>query len=483
LNSAIVIGGSMAGMLAARALSETFDRVTILERDLISGNLEGRPGVRQARHLHALLPRGRRILERWFPGITSEFQAAGAEVLDVANDIAWLTPQGWGVRFPSRFEALTLTRDLLDWVVRRRLLQLPNVNLLHSREVKSLRGGANLVEGVNLNFRAENKRGAFSDFLRSEFVVVSTGRNSSAPKWLRELGLPEPETSRVDAHVGYASRMFRRPSQFKSAWRALFIQAAPPAAKRAGILFPVEGNRWLVTLQGGDGDYPPADEAGFLEFARTLRSPLLFEAIKHAEPVTPISSYRAAQNKLQHYERLKSWPDRLIVLGDAACAFNPVYGQGITTAALAAEDLQRCFPQSRIRLDGVARHFQRRLAKINRAPWMLATSEDLRYAGVEGASASPAVKFMHTYINNVLRSATHSKTVRKRFLEVQGMLKGPAAIFRPFVVAQVLKEALKSKPFSCRHHAALPAAHKISALDERESAWPPVETDSRGSAT
>jgi hypothetical protein len=277
--------------------------------------------------------------------------------------------------------------------------------------------------------------------------------------------------------------MFRRPSQFKSAWRALFIQAAPPAAKRAGILFPVEGNCWLVTLQGGDGDYPPADEAGFLEFARTLRSPLLFEAIKHAEPVTPISSYRAAQNKLQHYERLKSWPDRLIVLGDAACAFNPVYGQGITTAALAAEDLQRCFPQSRIRLDGVARHFQRRLAKINRAPWMLATSEDLRYAGVEGASASPAVKFMHTYINNVLRSATHSKTVRKRFLEVQGMLKGPAAIFRPFVVAQVLKEALKSKPFSCRHHAALPAAHKISALDERESAWPPVETDSRGSAT
>lgn len=260
------------------------------------------------------------------------------------------------------------------------------------------------------------------------------------------------------------------PSQSQSAWRALFIQAAPPAAKRAGILFPVEGNRWLVTLQGGDRDYPPADEAGFLEFARTLRSPLLFEAIKDAEPVTPISSYRATQNKLQHYERLKSWPDRLIVLGDAACAFNPVYGQGITTAALAAEDLQRCFRQSCGKLDGVARHFQRQLAKINRAPWMLSTSEDLRYAGVEGAAASLAVKFMHKYMNNVLRSATRSKTVRKRFLEVQGMLKGPAAILRPFVVAQVLKEALKSKPSSPCHYEALPAAHRISALDGRESA-------------
>jgi 2-polyprenyl-6-methoxyphenol hydroxylase-like FAD-dependent oxidoreductase len=157
------------------------------------------------------------------------------------------------------------------------------------------------------------------------------------------------------------------------------------------------------------------------------------------------------------------------VLGDAACAFNPVYGQGMTTAALAAEDLQRCFRQSCGRLDGVAGYFQRRLAKINRAPWMLATSEDLRYAGVEGAAASPAVKFMHKYMNNVLRSATRSKTVRERFLEVQGMLKGPAAIFRPSVVAQVLKEALKSNPFSGRHHAALPAARKIPALDGRES--------------
>lgn len=456
-------------MLAACALSETFDRVTILERDVISGNLEGRPGVPQARHLHALLPRGRRILERWFPGITSEFQAAGAEILDLANDIAWLTPQGWGVRFPSEFEALTSTRDLLDWVVRRRLLQLPNVNLLQGCEVKSLRGRAHLVEGVNLNFRAENRRGASSDFLRSEFVVVATGRNSSAPNWLRELGLPEPETSGVDAHVGYASRMFRRPSQFQSAWRALFIQAAPPAAKRAGILFPVEGNRWFVTLQGGDRDYPPADEAGFLEFARTLRSPLLFEAVKDAEPLTPISSYRATQNKVQHYERLKSWPDRLIVFGDAACAFNPVYGQGITTAALAAEDLQRCFRQSCGKLDGVAHHFQRRLANINRAPWMLSTSEDLRYAGVEGAAASPGIRFMRKYINNVLRFATRSKTVRRRFLEVQGMLKGPAAIFSPLVVAQVSKEALKSKPSSGRHHEALRAAHKISALDGTEA--------------
>jgi 2-polyprenyl-6-methoxyphenol hydroxylase-like FAD-dependent oxidoreductase len=435
---AIVIGASMAGMLAARVLSETFAQVTVLERDVISGAMEGRAGVPQARHLHALLPKGRRILEEFFPGITAEFQAAGAEILDVANDIAWLTPQGWGVRFPSDLEAVTSTRDLLDWVVRKRLSLVPNVEILDGCEVKGLAGLPKEVHGVRASFRSETT----TDTLQADFVVVATGRNSPVSRWLSELGLPEPETTRLDAHVGYASRMFRRPERYDARWRSLFIQAAPPAAKRAGILFPVERGRWLVTLQGGDRDYPPIDDAGFLEFARSLRSPMLYEAIKNAHPLTPVSSYRATENRLWHYERLTLWPDRLAVLGDAVCAFNPVYGQGMTTAALAAFDLRSSLKQSHRGFEGVGRRFQRRLARINRPPWMLATSEDLRFAGAEGGSPGLGARFMHTYLNEVLRAATHSRSVRARFLEVQGMLKGPTAIFRPSVVAAVLRQML-----------------------------------------
>jgi 2-polyprenyl-6-methoxyphenol hydroxylase-like FAD-dependent oxidoreductase len=303
------------------------------------------------------------------------------------------------------------------------------------------------------------------DVLRADFVVVATGRNSSVSGWLRELGLPEPETTHVDAHVGYASRMFRRPCGLRNTWRAMFIQAAPPSATRAGILFPVEGDRWLVTLQGGDRDYPPVDDSGFLEFARSLRSPLLYEAIKDAKPITPISSYRATENRLRHYERLRAWPQCLIVLGDAACAFNPVYGQGMTTAALAAEDLQLCLQQHGGSLQGVARRFQRRLARINLAPWMLATGEDLRYARAEGVTAGRGARLMHKYIDNVLRAATRSTSVRKRFLEVQGMLKGPAAIFRPAVVLQVLRQALRANATPALHNTSLPGTTEMAALD------------------
>jgi len=271
---AIVVGASMAGMLAARVLADIFERVTILERDHLPEGPELRTGVPQARHLHALLPRGKRILEKTFPGITSELKAAGAEILDMANDVAWLTPQGWGVRFASEFEAVASTRALLDHVVRVRLKQVPNIEILQDCDVTGFVGQVQRVEGVKVRSRKASASEGVK-VLKSDLVVVATGRNSAVPGWLLQLGLPEPETTHVNAHIGYASLMFRRPALFDQAWRALFIQAAPPAAKRAGILFPVEGNRWLVTLQGGDCDYPPLDNAGFFEFARSLRTPAL----------------------------------------------------------------------------------------------------------------------------------------------------------------------------------------------------------------
>jgi 2-polyprenyl-6-methoxyphenol hydroxylase-like FAD-dependent oxidoreductase len=440
---AIVVGASMAGMLTARVLADVFERVTVLERDTLPNGPDIRAGVPQARHLHVLLPRGRRILEQYFPGITLELVTEGAEILDIANDVAWLTPQGWGVRFPSEFEGVTSTRSLLDHIVRSRLKRVPNVEIIESCDVTSLVGLAKRVEGVKLRRRNGNDPGSV-EVLESDFVAVTTGRNSAVSNWLQQLGLPEPETTYVNANVGYASQMFRRPERIGTSWRALFLQAAPPATTRAGILFPVEGNRWLVTIQGGDRDYPPLDQPGFLEFARSLRSPALYEAIKDAEPIGLVSGYRATENQLFHYERLDLWPESLVVLGDTVCAFNPVYGQGMTTAALAAADLGNCLRKRPGSLDGVAHRFQRRLARINKTPWMLATSEDLRYVGVEGAKASKATRQMHKYMDYVLRSATRCESVRKRFLQVQGMLKGPRVIFGPSVILQVAKEAISA---------------------------------------
>src|SRR5262249_27367837 len=156
---------------------------------------------------------------------------------------------------------------------------------------------------------------------------------------------------------------------------------------RGGLVAAVEGGRWLVTLSGGGGDYPPSDETGFLDFARSLRSQAVYEAIRAAEPLTPIAGFRATENRLRHYERLDSWPEGLVVLGDAVCAFDPVYGQGMTAAALAAEALSRCLR----RYGGLSgprpalgRAFQRQVARANVTPWQLSTSSDYRFPGVEG---------------------------------------------------------------------------------------------------
>jgi 2-polyprenyl-6-methoxyphenol hydroxylase-like FAD-dependent oxidoreductase len=186
------------------------------------------------------------------------------------------------------------------------------------------------------------------------------------------------------------------------------------------------------------------DQHGFFEFAKSLRSQALYRAIKNAEPLGPITAYRSTENRLFHYERLEQWPEGLFVLGDTVCAFNPVYGQGMTTAALAAENLGKCLRRHGRGMHGAAREFQRQLAKINSAPWMLATSEDMRYLGTEGQPASTNTRTIHKYMDYMLRSATRSVPVRKRFLQVQGMLKRPGVIFVPSVMMRVAKQALLS---------------------------------------
>ena len=335
---AVVVGGSVAGMLAARVLSDHFDAVTLLERDRFPESPAARKGLPQGRHAHGLLERGRVVMERFLPGLTGELVRAGAEPLDWTQDAAWMSPYGWYVRFPGDLLLLASTRDLIDWGVRRRVAALPNVRIQQGADVAGLilgPGDGARVAGVQLRSRAadaEVDHGGSE--LAADLVVVADGRNSRLPDWLTALGYEPLEETVVNSFQGYASRFYRRPAEFVSDWKALYIQQAPPADPRGGIVIPVEEGRWLVSLVGGDGDYPPTDEAGFLAFARSLRSPALYEAIVGADPLTSIAGQRATENRLRHCDRLGRFPDGVVAVGDAACAFNPVYAQGMTAAAL-----------------------------------------------------------------------------------------------------------------------------------------------------
>ncbi|PPS40665.1 NAD(P)/FAD-dependent oxidoreductase [Chroococcidiopsis sp. TS-821] len=440
---AVVIGGSIAGLVTGRVLTKYFEQVTIIERDLVPDEPVPRKGVPQSHHVHVLLMRGAMILEELFPGLHAELYAAGASQLDMAKDAAWLNPAGWGIRFTSGVMLLASSRSLLEWGIRQRLMQCPQVGFVTESEVTGLLANADktAIAGVQVRLHDQLHRGSVTKQVYADLIVDATGRMSKTPQWLTALGYEPPPETVVNAHVGYASRIYQPPANFSSDWQALYLQAAPPNAPRGALMLPIEGGRWLVSLGGGDKDYPPTDEAGFLEFTRSLRSSLLYDAIKDAKPLSPIVSYRATENRRRHYEKLRRMPEGLVVTGDAACAFNPVYGQGMTTAAIAAETLDRCLKKG---LSGLSKRFQKQLAQVNAVPWTLATSEDYRYRSTEGKSLDRKTKLMHWYMDRIMLLSTKNVEVRSQFIQVMHMLKTPTALFHPKIVALVLQEALQS---------------------------------------
>jgi 2-polyprenyl-6-methoxyphenol hydroxylase-like FAD-dependent oxidoreductase len=441
---AIVVGGSITGLIASRVLSDHFERVTLIERDPFPGEAVPRKGLPQARHLHLLLVRGRQVVEQLFPGIGDELVAEGADVLDAARDIAWLTPAGWGTRFRSGICSFACSRSLLDHVLRRRVSSIGTISVKPDTDVVGLRFATNdaRVTGVVVTARGAGAKGGGETVMDADLVVDASGRRSRTPEWLAHVGFDRPEETVVNAHLGYASRVYKRPTPAPADWKCLYVQAAPPERTRGGVAFAIEGGRWIVTLGGIGGDYPPTDEPGFLSFMGSLASREVFDAVAGAEPLSSIAGFRATENRWRHYERLSRRPEGLVVMGDAACTFNPVYGQGMTLASLAAVALGERLRYQRERrhgsLSGLAARFQRDLARINKAPWLLATSEDFRSPRFDGARPGLTVRLMHGYLDRVIARTTCDEDVRKVFLSVLHMIDAPAALFRPAILAKAL---------------------------------------------
>jgi 2-polyprenyl-6-methoxyphenol hydroxylase-like FAD-dependent oxidoreductase len=304
---------------------------------------------------------------------------------------------------------------------------------------------------------------AGEQILTADLVVDASGRSSKAPEWLEDLGYPAPKEAVVDALWGYASRDYEPPAGFEADWKVLLMMNRPPDQPRAGILEWVEGNRWMVTVAGVMGQRPPADEEGFLEFIRGMASPAIYDALRQARPLSRIYLHHRTQNRLRFFDRLTRRPERFVVLGDAVCAFTPVYGQGMTLSALEALELGECLRRREHRagrlngcLDGLAARFQKRVAGLVAGPWALATGEDLRWPATVGGEITPRVRFFHWYIDQVIQLIPGSPEVFRRFQEVNHMLKPATALFHPAVLGPVLRNAL--------HASEKPAAEKRGLL-------------------
>jgi hypothetical protein len=295
------------------------------------------------------------------------------------------------------------------------------------------------VTGVRL-------RGHGTQELQADLVVDASGRNSKMADWLASLGFERPAETRIDPHLGYASCVYAIPRGFAGDWKLLLLQPQPPANVLGGALVPIEGNRWHVSLQGADGDYPPTDQAGFLDWAYGLRTPVLYEAIKDAEPLSPIFGHRGTDNRWRRYEAMPRWPERLVVIGDAACAFNPVYGQGMSVAALTAVALDDCLRELAGDLDGFACRFQQVVADCNAGPWLAASGEDLRFATTTGARCDGATQFMHRYMEHVLTLALVDAEVNRLFFDVLSLMAPAQSLLSHQIALRVARGPQTAPP-------------------------------------
>lgn len=421
----------MAGLLAARVLADRFAQVVIVDRDTFPDDAAFRKGVPQSRHLHVLLARGAQILESLVPGFRADLAAEGAVSLRWPGDVGLLGAAGWATRRTRSLPLVSSRRELVEHVVRRHVVARPSVDVLENTDVIGLltaRSGS-FVTGVRIRSRADR---ADQD-LEAGLVVDASGRGSQAPAWLEELGCGPTRQTVVDSFLGYASRTYARDPTIEREWRALFLQATPQST-RGGGLFPIEHDQWHVTLAGVGRDYPPTDEPGFLDFARSMRSTVLYEAIRDAQPISTISAYRRTENQLRHFDDLPRWPGGFVVVGDAACCFNPVYGQGMTVAAVEALVLQGWLK------DGAPAHeFPQRLAKAIANPWLLATGEDFRYPTTEGGRPNAVTRLMHGYLDRVVATSTTDPVVAGAFNKVVQMVARPTLLFHPEVVVRTLR--------------------------------------------
>ncbi|MDQ4032582.1 MAG: FAD-binding protein [Actinomycetota bacterium] len=423
----VVLGASMAGLFAAAAAAGRGNSVMVLERDVLPGDPKPRAGVPQGEQPHVFLFRGLLALEELLPGSRQELLGVGAVPFDT-GELPWLAEQGWLPVGQRAFEVLSVTRPLFEHVIRRRVVELAGVQIRAGSKVTSLRCRDQQWE-VGL---------ADGSTVLTDLVVDASGRSSRLPVWLADAGVRAAPVSQVDSGVGYATRMYAAaPSQFDAV--GVVIQQTP-ATLVGGIALPVEGGRWLVSAVGCGEHRPPRDAAGFESFLQRLPDPALAELARHAEPISTVAVHRQTGNRRHYYEQVPDWPTGLLVVGDALCAFNPIYGQGITVAACEALLLRQALAT---RLGpGYTRRLLRKFAAVVSLPWAISTSEDLRYPTSAGRQSLPQA-LLGQWTRQLSALAAHGdRRAHAVLARVYHLMGSPALLFHPALGAAALRARL-----------------------------------------
>jgi len=424
---AVVIGASMAGLLAARVLADHYREVVVFERDDEPVANAQRRGVPQGAHSHVLLASGSAVLETLFPGFATDLVAAGATSGDIARDVRWYVEGGTMRRFTSDVRGFGMSRPLLESAVRARIASCANIRIEYATNVRHLRttNDRSRVIGLDLEGRSVD----------ADLVIDASGRGSRTPRWLDALGYGRPVEERVEIDLRYTTRLFRRQPRDLQGDQAAIVPPTP-AGKRGGGMVAVEGDRWIVTLITHFDEFAPTSLDGFVAFARTLPAPWIHDVIIDAEPLGEAHTTRVAASVRHRYERMSRFPERYLVVGDAVSSFNPIYGQGMSVAAQQIGDLASLLRERR----HSARRFFTRASRRIDAAWTIAAGNDLRMQEAVGARTL-ATTFINAFVPRLIRAGHRDPASARAFFNVSNLLAPPHSLVRPRLIWRALRNA------------------------------------------
>ena len=441
---AVVLGASMGGMLAARVLADFYQTVTVVERDVLPDDPTNRRGVPQGRHAHALLRRGGQIIDELFPGILNELVAAGAPVLD-DGDLSkiWMSIGGHQltrvgtVRDQPAMTVYAPSRPFLDCHVRRRLRAVPNVTILSGLDAAAMTSSAdrNRVTGV----RVVNRDSGAEQELTADLVIDAMGRGAHTPNLLESLGYGRPVEEHIVMRTCYVSQPLRIP---QGTVEQLVAVGAAPGRPTGMFLLGYENDTWIFTVFGMVGHEPPGDLAGMVSFAQEYTPAHVLAAVRAAEPLGEVIRHRMPSSQWRRYDKMRRFPEGLLVCGDAICSFDPIYGQGMTVSALDAVALRDCLVRGR---HDLARRYFRAAAKSIGVAWRMGAGSDLAFPEVQGRR-SLSMRASNRLADWVLTACESDAVVVEKFFRVNNFIDPPVRLMHPSFISRVAAVNLRRRP-------------------------------------
>lgn len=431
---ALILGGGIAGLFTATVLSKHYEEVIITDRDEFPAGPETRAGTPQAYHPHRFLERGKMIVERWFPGITEELLQQGAH------------PRGQkSVKMTNRYGTLEMpdgpnagcSRALLEWTLRNRVIQMPNVTFLPKLAAQELLHDADKNTVTGVMFRDKSVKESTLLQMNANLVVDASGRGSKLADWLQNLGYAIPEAEKLHVSLGYSTRHYRVPEEIQAVWSTILNDGDPSLGIGTAVFNPIENQLAEVVLYRAGGDsYPTTDHQLYHQEAQNLFGATIGDLLQQLEPVSNPRGYRIEECVRQHFEQMEDWPSGLLVLGDAFCSFDPIFGQGMTVAAIQADTLDQCLQSMRneVLLEEEFERFA--LLKIQSAiepAWWLSAAADLRWPGVtyEGHLSAQGFSFAQRLFDicQELAYGHNDMAVFEQYMMVTGLFASPQDLF------------------------------------------------------